>query len=286
MLVNLLDGLAVGGLLFVLAVGLTLIFGLVDVLNLAHGAFYMIGGYLALAITGGGRPTVLGLLFILALVMVVGAALGGLLQVALRPIGGRDHLTQALLTLGLAMILSELVLLVAGRGFQTLLVADGLTGSVRVAGEQFPVYRLVVIAVSILFALVTYWVFERTSLGAVTRAAIDDPEMLAVSGYHVGRVKSGVVVVGSVFAVVAGVLGAPLLNLRPGLDTEVLTLALIVVVVGGLGSIKGVAIGALAIGVLQTIGTAYLPELASYLLFGLMLAVLLVRPQGLFGRVS
>lgn len=286
MLVNLLDGFAVGGLLFVLAVGLTLIFGLVDVLNLAHGAFYMIGGYLALAITGGGRPTMLGLVFIVLVVAVVGVGLGLLLQLALRPIAGRDHLTQALLTLGMAMILSELVLQFAGRGFKSLLVADGLDGSVDVAGEQFPVYRLVVVGVSALVALATYWVFERTSLGSVTRAAIDDPQMLAAAGYNVGKVKSGVIIVGSALAVIAGVLGAPLLNLRPGLDTEVLTLALIVVVVGGLGSIKGVAIGALAIGVVQTVGTAYLPELAPYLLFGLMLGVLLVRPQGLFGRVS
>lgn len=286
MLINLLDGIAIGGLLFVLAVGLTLIFGLVDVLNLAHGAFYMVGGYLALALAGGGRPSLLGLLLIVLAMVVVGAGLGLLLSLSLKPIAGRDHLTQALLTLGLAMILSELVLFWSGRGFKTLPVAKGLTGSIGIAGSQFPVYRLVVITVSVLFALVTYYAFERTRLGSVTRAAIDDPEMLGSCGYNVGRVKLGVTIAGSVLATVAGVLGAPLLNLRPGLDTEVLTLALIVVVVGGLGSIKGVAIGALVIGVLQTVGTAYLPEVASYLLFGLMLVVLLVRPQGLLGRTT
>jgi branched-subunit amino acid ABC-type transport system permease component len=286
MLVNLLDGVAIGGLLFVLAVGLTLIFGLVDVLNLAHGALYMVGGYLALAITGGGRPSILGLVLIVLLMAVVGAGMGLLLSLSLKPIAGKDHLTQALLTLGLAMIVSELVLHLSGRGFKTLRVASGLSDSIEIAGSQFPVYRLVVIAVSALIALGTYLAFERTRLGSVTRAAIDDPQMLGSCGYNVGRVKVGVIAAGSALAAVAGVLGAPLLNLRPGLDTEVLTLALIVVVVGGLGSIKGVAIGALTIGILQTMGTAYLPEVASYLLFGLMLAVLLVRPQGLLGEAA
>ena len=286
MLVNIIDGIAIGGLLFVLAVGLTMIFGLVDVLNLGHGAFYMVGGYMALAITGAGRPTILGLIGIVAVMIVVGIALGLLLDVVLRPIAGKDHLTQALLTLGLSMVISELVLRISGRGFKTLLVADGLQGSVMMGAAQFPVYRLVVIGISVVIAGATYVVFERTKLGSVTRAAIDDPQMLGSIGFNVGFVKTAVIATGAALASVAGVLGAPLLNLRPGLDTEVLVLALIVVVVGGLGSIKGVAIGAVLIGLLQMLGTAYVPALASYLQFGLMLLVLLVRPQGLFGRAA
>ncbi|MGP9583755.1 branched-chain amino acid ABC transporter permease [Brachybacterium sp. AOP35-5H-19] len=286
MLINILDGLAIGGLLFLLSVGLTLIFGLVDVLNLSHGAIYMVGGYLALSLTGGGRPTLLGMLFILAVIVVVGMLLGFLLNLALKPIAGRDHLTQALLTLGLSMIVSEIVLLFAGRGFKTLMVAPELSGSFSLAGNPFPIYRLVVIGVSLVLAIVMYLVFERTKLGSLTRAAIDDAQMLASLGYNVSRIRVSVIALGTTVAAVAGVLGAPLLNLRPGLDSEVLTLALIVVVVGGLGSIKGVAIGAVVIGLLQTLGAAYFPVAAAYLLFGVMLIVLLVRPQGLFGRTA
>ena len=284
MLVNIIDGLAIGGLLFLLSVGLTLIFGLVDVLNLSHGAIYMVGGYLALALTGGGRPTLLGMLFILAVILVVGIILGLLLHITLKPIQGRDHLTQALLTLGLSMIISEIVLQVAGRGFQSLLVAQPLAGSVSVAGSPFPVYRLLVILTSLVLAVLMYVVFERTKLGSLTRAAIDDPQVLSSLGYNVSWIKISVIALGTTVAAIAGVLGAPLLNLRPGLDNEVLTLALIVVVVGGLGSIKGVAVGAVLIGLIQTLGAAYFPQVSAYLLFAIMLVVLLVRPQGLFGR--
>lgn len=284
--VNLLDGLAVGGLLFLLAVGLTVIFGLVDVLNLAHGAFYMVAGYVALFVLGGNRPSVLAFLGILLLVAVVGGALGYGLHLSLKPISGHGHLEQALLTLGLAMIVTELVLHSQGRGFNTVKVPEALSGSITVDGSQFPIYRLVVIVVSVLLGATTYYVFERTRLGSVTRAAIDDPQILAASGYDVEKIKAGVIAGGTVLATIAGVLGAPLLNLRPGLDNEVLTLALIVIVVGGLGSIKGAALGAVAIGLLQNMGAAYFPAVSSYLLFGLMALVLLVRPQGLMGQAA
>lgn len=286
MFINLLDGIAIGGLLFVLAVGLTLIFGLLDVLNLGHGAFYMVGGYVALAVVQGGQPSLGMFLLLIGIMIVVGVALGLLLDVALRPLTGRDHLTQALLTLGLSMIISEIVLFFSGRGFSSLQVPAELSFSVPTPGGEFPVYRLVVIALSLLIALAAYVVFERTKLGSVTRAAIDDPQILSSLGYNVRTVRTGVIATGSALATIAGLLGAPLLNLQPGLDTQVLTLSLIVVVIGGLGSIKGVAIGALATGIIQTVGTAYLPQAAPYLLFGLMLLVLLLRPQGLFGRAA
>lgn len=282
--INLVDGLAFGGLLFLLAVGLTMIFGLVDVLNLAHGAFYMVAGYLALLVLGGGAPSLPLFLGLLVLSLVVGSLLGFGLNVALRPIRGRGHLEQALLTLGLSMILAEVVLHLSGRGFHSIAPPAELSGSVALGDAQFPVYRLLVIVVSAALAVATYWVFERTRLGSLTRATIDDPDMLSALGYDVRRIRIGVIAAGSALAGVAGLLGAPLLNLRPGLDNEVLTLALIVIVVGGLGSIKGAALGAVLIGLIQTFGTAYLPQVASFLLFGLMVVVLLFRPQGLFGR--
>lgn len=283
-LVNLIDGLSIGCLLFLLAVGLTMIFGLVDVLNLAHGALYMAGGYVAYLLLGGGAPSLLALVAVCVLVVVVGGALGLGLDLSVRPLGQRGHLDQALLTLGLSMLVSEGILLGVDRGFHSLDVPRSLAGSVSIAGAPYPVYRLFVVGVGLFAVASTYYVFERTRLGSMARAAVDDPQMLAAVGVDVRRIRSGVIMGGCALAMFAGVLGAPLLNLQPGLDMQVLVLALIVVVVGGLGSIKGAAIGALGIGMVQTLGVALAPTVAAYALFGVMAVVLLIRPSGLFGR--
>ena len=283
--VNVLDGVAIGGLLFLLAVGLTMIFGLVDVLNLGHGALYMAGGYSAFLVVGSGPVSLMDFLLVGLLVAVGGAAAGLGLGFAIRPLAGRGHLDQALLTLGLGLILAETLLLLAGRGFNSLPVPMELGRSVELLdGQAYPLYRLVIIGVSVVVAVLTYVVFERTRAGALARATVDDPEMVAAMGVNVGRVRGAVVVAGASLAARAGVLGGPLLNLRPGIDTEVLVLALIVVVIGGLGSIKGAVMGALLIGQVQTLGVTLFPELAAYALFGVMVLVLLVRPGGLFGR--
>ncbi|GAA4049960.1 branched-chain amino acid ABC transporter permease [Nonomuraea soli] len=283
LLVTAFDGIAFGCLLFVLAVGLTMIFGLLDVLNLAHGALYMAGGYLAFLVIGE-VPTSLAVFIGVALLAVVaGLVLGGGLSVAIRPLTRRGHLDQALLTMGLAILLSEFLLQVADRGFHSLAAPRGLDGSI--AGS-YPAYRVAVIVAGLAIAGATFWIFERTRAGALVRAAVDDPEMLAASGVNVRRIRLSVVLAGCALATLAGVLGGPLLNLRAGLDTEVLVLALIVIVVGGLASIRGAALGALLIGQVQTLGVALVPELAAYLLFAVMAAVLLWRPAGLFGRAT
>jgi branched-subunit amino acid ABC-type transport system permease component len=283
--VNVLDGVAIGGLLFLLAVGLTMIFGLVDVLNLGHGALYMAGGYAAYLVVGSGPVSLLDFVLVGLLIAVGGAAAGFGLGFAVKPLAGRGHLDQALLTLGLGLILAEALLLLAGRGFNSLPVPTELGRSVELLdGQAYPLYRLVIIGVSVVVAVLTYIVFERTRAGGLARATVDDPEMVAAMGVNVGRVRGAVVVAGASLAALAGVLGGPLLNLRPGIDTEVLVLALIVVVIGGLGSIKGAVVGALLIGQVQTLGVTLFPELAAYALFGVMVLVLLVRPGGLFGR--
>jgi branched-subunit amino acid ABC-type transport system permease component len=281
-LVNVVDGLAVGGLLFLLAVGLTMIFGLVDMLNLAHGAVYMAGGYLAYAVLGSGATSVAAFAGVAVLVLLVGSVVGTGLTHALRPL--RSHLDQALLTLGLGLLISEGMLLLTDRGFHSLAEPGWLATSVGLAGQPYPVYRIAVIGISIAVAGATYYVFERTNAGTLARATVDDPEMVAAMGVDVRRVRLAVVVAGSSIAALAGVLGAPLLNLRPGMDVEVLVLALVVVVVGGLGSIKGALVGALIIGQVQTLGVSLVPEVAAYALFGVMALVLLARPSGLFGR--
>ncbi|WP_327088848.1 branched-chain amino acid ABC transporter permease [Nonomuraea sp. NBC_01738] len=283
LLVTAFDGLAYGCLLFILAVGLNMIFGLLDVLNLAHGAVYMAGGYLAYLVLGVGAMS-LGA-FAQAVLLAVGAGivLGGLLSAAIAPLRTRGHLDQALLTLGLGIVLSEFMLRVVDRGFHTLAVPTGLDGQIA---QSYPVYRVAVIAAGLVIAGSTFWVFERTRAGALVRAAVDDPQMLAAVGVNVRRVRLWVMVAGCALAGFAGVLGGPLLNLRAGLDTEVLVLALIVIVVGGLGSIRGAALGALLIGEVQTLGVALVPELAAYLLFAVMAGVLLWKPAGLFGRTA
>lgn len=283
LLVTAFDGIAFGCLLFVLAVGLTMIFGLLDVLNLAHGALYMAGGYVAYMIIGDAPASLAGFAMVAVVAVIAGLVLGGGLSVALRPLRTRGHLDQALLTLGLAILLSEFLLQVADRGFHTLAAPSGLDGSV--AGS-YPLYRLVVIVAGLVIAGVTFWVFEKTRAGALVRAAVDDPQMLAAIGVNVRRVRLWVVLAGCALATFAGVLGGPVLNLRAGLDTEVLVLALIVVVIGGLASIRGAALGALLIGEVQTLGVALVPEVAAYLLFAVMAGVLLWRPAGLFGRAA
>jgi branched-chain amino acid transport system permease protein len=284
LLVNVVDGLAVGGLLFLLAVGLTMIFGLVDMLNLAHGAVFMAGGYVAFMVLGSQSSSLVMFAVVALGVLALGGVLGGGLTAAIRPIARRGHLDQALLTLGLGLLVSEGVLLLTDRGFHSVAPPAFLSGSVSLAGESYPLYRLAVIGVSLVIAAATYYVFERTRAGSLARATVDDPDMVAAMGVDVRRVRMAVIVAGSALATLAGMLGAPLLNLRPGGDVEVLVLALIVVVVGGLGSIKGAVVGALIIGQVQTLGVSLFPEIAAYALFGVMALVLLVRPGGLFGR--
>ncbi|MFD9942006.1 branched-chain amino acid ABC transporter permease [Nonomuraea sp. NPDC059023] len=281
LLVNAFDGLAFGALLFVLAVGLTLIYGMLDVLNLAHGALYMAGGYVAFLLLGGASVGLGMWAGAALLVAALGVGLGGVLSAAILPLRGRGHLDQALLTLGLAILLSEFLLGVVDRGFHTLPPPDGLDGSVL---GSYPAYRVAVIAAGLVIGGIVYWIFERTRAGALVRAAVDDPGMLAAIGVDVARVRLSVMLAGCGLATFAGVLGLPLLNLRAGLDSEVLVLALIVIVIGGLASVRGAVVGALLVGQVQTVGVALVPELAAYLLFAVMAAVLLWNPSGMFGR--
>jgi branched-subunit amino acid ABC-type transport system permease component len=183
------------------------------------------------------------------------------------------------------VLLSETLLTVIGRGFHSIAAPGFLAGQTTLFGLSYPLYRLAIIVVSVVVATVTYLVFERTRAGNLARATVDDPEMVAALGVNVGRVRMAVIAAGTALAMLAGLLGAPLLNLRPGIDAEILVLSLIVVVVGGLGSIKGAAVGALIIGQVQTLGVSLFPGAAAYALFGALALVLLVRPSGLFGKV-
>ncbi|MCP9485733.1 MAG: branched-chain amino acid ABC transporter permease [Gaiellaceae bacterium MAG52_C11] len=279
-LVSILNGLAVGMLLFTMAVGLSLIFGLMDVLNLAHGAIFLLGGYVAYqVIVKEGQSWLVGVAVAVAFGAVAGLALGGIL----RPIRHRGHLDQALLTFGLAFVLADLATIFWGSDFQSIPSPVFLQRSVEVLGQFYPAYRLAVMGVGFALAVVVYLVVERTQVGAVLRAAVEDRAMVSALGINVGRVMLAVLALGTALAAFGGVIGAPILSLSPGVDAEVLILALIVIVIGGLGSIPGAFVGAIVIGQVQSLGIALVPQAAPFALFGAMVIVLAVRPEGLFG---
>ena len=280
MLVSVLNGVAIGFLLFVLAVGLSLVFGMMDVLNLAHGALFLGGAYLGAAFAGGGWAGFLGALGIAA---VAGLAAGALLSLMTEPLRRRTHLDQALLTLGVALVVGEVLIIIFGDDPLAVPPPPGLDGSVSVFGAVYPSYRLLIIAVGAVLALLVYLVVDRTRVGALVRATVADREMVAAIGVDNRRVKAAVFAVGSLLATTAGVLGGPVYGARPGLDATVLILALVVVVIGGLGSVRGALLGALIIGQVDTLGRVLLPELASFILFAALALVLVLRPRGLFG---
>jgi branched-chain amino acid transport system permease protein len=272
-----LNGLAIGFLLFVVAVGLSLVFGMMDVLNLGHGALFLGGAYIAWSV-GGDRPTWSSWLGAVG----VAAAAGALTE----PLARRSHLDQALLTLGVALVVAEVLSGVFGHDVHSVNPPPGLTGSVRVAGNAYPTYRLTLIGLGLVIAVTMHLVVERTPIGALVRATVADRDMVAAAGIDARLVRIGVFVVGSVLATVGGVLGSPVYNARPGLDSTILILALVVVVIGGLGSIRGTLVGALVIGQIESTGRALLSDYASFLLFAALAIVLVVRPQGLFARAT
>lgn len=278
-LVSMVDGVAYGLLLFTLAVGLSLVFGMMDVLNLAHGTLYLAGAYTAYALSDGSW---LGLLLALVVGLVVGLLGGGLLAAAVAPLQGRGHLDQAALTLGIALIAAEVMVMIFGAQVLPTAPPSALARSVSVLGHSYPLYRLVFIAVAGLIAVLVYLAFERSSVGALVRATVADRDMVRATGVDTRKVLFGVFAFGAVLATVGGVLGAPIIAPGPGVDDRVLVLSLVVVVIGGLGSVRGALLGALLIGQVQTLGVALMPAFAPFLLFGAMLLVLVLRPQGLF----
>ena len=279
MLVSILNGFAIGFLLFILAVGLSLVFGMMDVLNLAHGALFLGGAYLGATLAGSWG----GYLAALGLAAVGGLLAGGVLSLMTEPLRKRSHLDQALLTLGVSLIAVELLIIQFGDDPLSAPAPPGLDGSVSVFGAVYPTYRLLIIVIGAVLALAVYLVVDRTRVGALVRATVADREMVSTLGIDNRLVKAAVFAAGSVLATVAGVLGGPIYGARPGLDATVLILALVVVVIGGLGSVRGALLGALIIGQVDTLGRFLLQDLASFVLFGALAVVLVLRPQGLFG---
>lgn len=278
----LLNGVATGMILFLLAAGLTVVFGLLDVLNLSHGAVFLAGSYLGYSIAGETTSSWGGFGLALLVAAVVGGLAGLGLMLLMRPLARRGHLDQALLTLGLALVIGELLLEIFGRDDHAVAAPPGLAGSVDLFGLTYPIYRLVVIVLGAVIAAVMWFVLERTTVGAVVRATVADPQMVEAVGIDVKRVTTLTFALATAVAVVGGVLAGPVTGVSGGLDDEVLLLALVVIVVGGRGSIAGTLIGSLLIGLIENVGVVLMPELASFLLFGAMVLIIVFRPQGLF----
>jgi branched-chain amino acid transport system permease protein len=276
-----LNGISFGALLFILAAGLSLIFGMMDVVNLAHGAFYMLGAYVTLTLvqrTGQFWPA-----------LVIAPPLVGLLGLVLEPLllrrlRGR-HLDQVLLTIGVSLVIADLVGLTFGREIHSIPLPSGLDRSIAVMGGDYPLYRLFVIAFGVALAAVLAVVHRRTQVGALIRAGVDDAPMLSALGVDIDRLFATTFAVGAALAGLAGVIAAPVFGIFPGMDVDALIYSLIVVVVGGLGTLSGALAGAALVGPADTFGKVLFPQFALALIFAIMALVLLMRPTGLLGRV-
>ena len=278
LIVQTLNGLQLSALLFLLSIGLSVVFGLMNFINLAHGTLFMVGAYLALSAVRAFDS------FWLALLLApLGVALvGGLLYlVLLRHMQRADPMKQVLVTFGLIFVGIETVDIIWGSLPHIIDVPALLSGRGSVLGQVYPTYRLFIIALGVAAFVLLYLGLERTRVGAIVRAGVDDRTMVAALGIDIGRVFFLVFCLGCLLAGVAGVIAAPVLSIAPGMDMTVLILALIVVVLGGPGSLKGVALGALIIGIADTYGQVVLPELARVTIYALMALILLIKPAGL-----
>lgn len=275
--IQLLNALWLSALLFMLAVGLSVVFGLLDVLNLAHCTLYMLGAYIGYSIVEVAGS------YWLALVLapVIVTAIGAILYLGLLARLRGNHLIQALVTFGLLFVGYDATRMIWGVEQFRLAVPALFADSVPVFGQTYPVYRFFVLGVGVLTIAGLYLGLERTRLGAVVRAGVDDREMAATLGINIDRAFFIVFCIGTALAALAGVLAAPIRSVEPGMDVEILIPALVVVVIGGPGSLKGAVLGALLIGTAETFGPVLLPEFASFIMYALMALVLLVRPQGL-----
>jgi branched-chain amino acid transport system permease protein len=275
------NSLALGGLLFLLSAGFSLIFGLMRIPNLMHGSFFMLGAYLGATFLAKGMNFWLAALASAAAMVVIGGAIERLL---LRRLAGQE-LAQVLLTLGLSFIVADLCLMIwTGDPIQPP-TPPQLQGVLQAFGMFFPLYRVAVVGIAVAVAIALWVMIDRTRLGAMIRAGVDDAPIARVMGIRVSQLFTLIFCLGAGLAAFAGVMGAPYLSVYPGLDADMLPLALIVVILGGTGSLLGALVGSFIIGFLYNFGQAMFPDLAYVILFLPMLLVLVLRPQGLFGRV-
>jgi len=281
-IIQTLNSLALGGLLFLLAAGFSLIFGLMRIANLMHGALYMLGAYVGISVLKY-VPN----LWLAALIGgLLVAAFGGLIErFILRALAG-NSLGQVLVTLGISFIIADACLVVWGGDPIPVPAPVALQRPLVLYGVAFPTYRLVVLVIAIAAAIALHLLMDRTRLGAMIRAGVDDMQMARAVGIPVSRLFTVVFCLGAGLAGAGGIIGGPIMSAYPGLDADMLPLALIVVMLGGVGSLLGAFVGSFLIGAVYTFGTALLPDLAYVILFLPMIFVIAFRPRGLFGRQS
>ena len=281
-LIQILNSVQYGLLLFLVASGLTLIFGIMGVINLAHGSFYMIGAYLAFTLS-----SLTGSLWVaIPLGIVLAAVLGLVLEWALiSRLYRRDHLYQVLLTFGLILIFEELRSIIVGDDVHSVAIPAALAASLPLTETlSYPVYRLFISAVCLALAALMYLTIQKTRFGMMIRAAASNPEMATSLGLDIRWIHALVFAAGVALAAFAGMIAAPVSSVFPGMGSQVLIVCFVIVVIGGIGSLKGALIAALLIGFADTFGKVLFPDYASIAVYLLMAVVLLFRPLGLFGR--
>ena len=277
---QLLNGLVYGVLLFLMAAGLSLIFGLMNVVSLAHGSFFMLGAFVGLTIFKATGSFWLALVLAPLPVIVLGVLME---RVFLRPLYKRGHMDQVLLTFGFTFVFLDLVQTVWGRMVLRLPAPELLQGVVHIGAGVFSAYRLFLIGFGFAIALALWLLLEKSRIGAMVRAGVDNAMMASGLGANIPALFTGIFGFGVALAALGGIAAAPVLGLYPGMDSEILIPAFIVIVIGGMGSLRGAFVGSLLIGIADTFGKAYFQSIALFLIYLTMTAVLLVRPQGLFG---
>jgi branched-chain amino acid transport system permease protein len=301
LLLQMLNGVQLGLLMFLLAAGLTLTFGIMDLVNLAHGSLYMMGAYIAWTLIGWTDSFVLGALLALPATFLLGVLVE---KVVMRRLYARDHLDQVLATFGLILFFNELVRAVWGPAGKSIAVPSFLARTVEILpGVPYPAYRFAIIVVGAAVAALLAWLVARTRLGMLIRAGASNRRMIGALGVNIELLFSLVFGLGAVFAGLAGLMAAPLSSVKIGMGDDILIVAFVIIVIGGIGSIKGAFVAAMVVGQIDIVGRAFLPDLlktflstsaassaapaiSQVLIYVLMAAVLVWRPTGLFGQRS
>lgn len=279
-IIQIFNGLSYGALLFLLAGGLSLIFGVMRIVNLAHGSYFLLGGYVALTVIWTTGSWVLAIPVAALTIAVVGLLME---RVFLRPLGF-DPLRQVLLTVGFAFLFQQAALDIWGGDNLIITPPAVLEASAVIADIHFPLYRVFMIGVAVAIGLTIWLVMEKTRMGAMVRAAVDDSEMARGVGVDTSRVSMFIFALGAFLAALGGVIGGAFLGVYPGLDFEILPIAFAVVIIGGMGSLGGAAIGSLLVGLADNFGKALFPEISYFTLYAPMVLILALKPTGLFGR--
>jgi len=274
------NGISYGALLFLVGSGLSLIFGVMRIVNLSHGAYFLWGGYIALSVIHATGSWALSIPIAALAVAVIGMAME---RIFLRPLGF-DPLRQVLLTVGFAFLFQQGALDIWGGNNMDINPPAFLTQSLVIGGVYLPVYRMFMIGTALAIGIVLWLVMEKTRMGAAVRATVDDAQMARGVGIDTNLVSMSIFALGAFLAALGGVIGGAFLGIYPGLDFEMLPLAFAVVIIGGMGSLGGAAIGALAVGLADNFGKALFPEVSYFTLYAPMVLILAIKPTGLFGR--